>query len=141
MILSLALDDIGRKNDNTIADLAEHCADVINRNYTRRAKSHSAHHEQGGAKLCSLKNGDFCKALAGAIAVLYSAKGDDAAAADQDEVMDWFNSSFGGYDCDALANGIDALREELCPKIILATYLQLRNYIDPDNHISQKSLL
>jgi hypothetical protein len=55
--------------------------------------------------------------------------------------MEWFGDRFGSYDCEAIATELDIIKEELCPRIILTTYLRLRDYIDPDNHISQKSLI
>jgi hypothetical protein len=87
------------------------------------------------------EDGAFCGALAAAVAVLYAANDDERAADCQDELMDWFSESFGSYNCKSFAQDMNVIREELCPKIILATYLRLRNYIDPDNHISQKTLL
>jgi hypothetical protein len=139
-LLTLALSDIGRENDNTVAALAEHCADAIDETRARRLGVRPAPtpEERDG---CASGDGVFCGALAAAVAVLYAAQDDERAADSQDELMDWFSDSFGSYNCKSFAEDMNIIREELCPKIILATYLRLRNYIDPDNHLSQKTLL
>jgi hypothetical protein len=138
LLLTLALSDIGRENDGTIAALAEHCADAIDETRARRIGLRPA--QEGDAE-CASGDGAFCGALAAAVAVLYAAKDDECAADCQDELMDWFCDSFGSYNCKSFAQDMNVIREELCPKIILATYLRLRDYIDPDNHLSQKTLL
>jgi hypothetical protein len=140
LLLALALGDIGRENDCVVAALAEYCADAIDETRARRIGAHSMPVAEDGA-VCVAGGGAFCGALAAAVAVLYSAQDNERAADCQDELMDWFSESFGSYDCKSFAQNMNAVREELCPKIILATYLQLRNYIDPDNHLSQKTLL
>jgi hypothetical protein len=139
-LLTLALSDIGRENDGTVAALAEHCADAINENRIRCLGADSAPTPEGDAE-CAAEDDVFCGALAAAVAVLYAAQDDERAADCQDELMDWFSDSFGSYNCKSFAQDMNIIREELCPKIILATYLRLRNYIDPDNHLSQKTLL
>ncbi|MDR0519469.1 MAG: hypothetical protein LBG82_05395 [Clostridiales Family XIII bacterium] len=83
----------------------------------------------------------ICGALAAAAAVLYSKKEIGDAEVCHDELMDWFESSFGGYDCESVAGGIGALRDAICPKLILMTYLRLRTYTHPDNSLSQKALI
>jgi hypothetical protein len=88
-----------------------------------------------------VKGGTFCGALTAAIAVLYLEKDTDEAAAAQDELMDWFADSFGEYDCEGVMSYQGMTREDLCPRIILATYLKLRTYIDPDNYIPQKTII
>jgi hypothetical protein len=140
LLLTLALSDIGRENDNIVAALAEHCADAINENQLRGPGIDLAPTPEEEIAACAAGDGAFCGALAAAVAVLYAANDDERAADCQDELMDWFSESFGGYNCKSFANDKNIIREELCPKIILATYLRLRNYIDPDNHISQKTL-
>jgi hypothetical protein len=121
--------------------LAEQCADVIDETYACHRRGNKTSCDREGAQHADAGKGALCGALAAAVAVLYVAKDDERAADCQDELMDWFGNSFGGYDCESLARNIDVIREELCPRVILATYLQLRNYIDPDNHLSQKTLL
>jgi hypothetical protein len=140
LLLTLALGDIDRENDSVVATLAEHCADAIDETRARRLGAYVAPAASEGAA-CASGGGTFCGALAAAVAVLYLAQDYERAADSQDELMDWFSESFGSYDCKSFAQNMNAVREELCPKIILATYLQLRNYIDPDNHLSQKTLL
>jgi hypothetical protein len=140
LLLTLALSDIDRENDDTVAALAEYCADAINENRMRCLGANSAPTSEEDAA-CAAEDGVFCGALAAAVAVLYAAQDDEHAADCQDELMDWFSDSFGSYNCKSFAQDMNIIREELCPKIILATYLRLRNYIDPDNHLSQKTLL
>jgi hypothetical protein len=118
--------------------LAEHCADAIDETRARRLGFNTAPEKDAE---CAAGDGAFCGALAAAVAVLYAAQDDERAADCQDELMDWFSENFGSYNCKSFAEDMNIIREELCPKIILATYLRLRNYIDPDNHLSQKTLL
>jgi hypothetical protein len=93
------------------------------------------------ARRVVIKDGTLCGALAAAVAVLYFIKENEAAVDCQDELMTWFNSSFGGYDCETVSANPEFSREELCPKLLLATYLRQRSYTDPDNHRSQKTLI
>jgi hypothetical protein len=140
LLLKLALSDIGKKNDYRISALATCCADVTGdtRACMLRTTDESA---PDSAPCIGIKKGTYCGALAAAIAVLYSEKNREEAETFQDELMDWFEDSFGGYDCETIAADIDAVRDELCPKLIFATYLRLRGYLDPDNHLSQKTLI
>jgi hypothetical protein len=139
LLLKLALNDIGRENDNKISTLAKCCADVTGdiRAYVntadKSAPDSTAH--------IGMKSGTYCGALAAAIAVLYSEKNTEDAIACQDALMDWFEDSFGGFDCETIAASQNVIKDELCPKMIFATYLQLRGYLDPDNHLSQKTLI
>jgi hypothetical protein len=139
MLLMLALSDIGQENDTSIAALAEHCADAIDCVGARRGRRGLTVDDMGVWHVGPVE-GSFCGALAAAVAVLYAAKGDDLAVDCQDELMDWFDENFGSFDCRSLAFGASVGREDMCPRLILATYLQLRNYLDPDNHLSQKTL-
>jgi hypothetical protein len=122
-----------------VAALAEHCADAIDETRARRLGVYPLRVPEDSDE-SDMDDGVFCGALAAAVAVLYAAQDDEHAADCQDELMDWFCESFGGYNCKSFANDMNLIREELCPKVILATYLRLRNYIDPDNHLSQKTL-
>jgi hypothetical protein len=140
LLLRLALDDIGWEKDNgNIEDLAEHFAEIAGKGRARPSAVRSA--VGPGERNAVIEDGTFCGALAAAVAVLYSVKEYNEAADCQDELMDWFGASFGGYDCEAVAADSEVPKEALCPKVILATYLQLRNYVNPDNHLSQKTLI
>jgi hypothetical protein len=86
-------------------------------------------------------SGNCCGALIAAVAVLYAVKGAREAARCQDELMDWFADSFGGYDCLTLSKEGARFTEQVCPRVILATYLRLRGYTEPDNALSQKTLI
>jgi hypothetical protein len=137
LLLQLALSDIGRENGNMVEALAEQVANAQSADRSRgldvRARSFPGAPRANGRI--------FCSALAAAVAVLYSVKNDEDAADGQDDLMDWFSSCFGGYDCASIAASHNMTRDELCPKLILSTYLRLREYIDPDNHLSQKTLI
>jgi hypothetical protein len=137
LLLELALGDVGEEKDKAIEYLAKHFVDVQG-----ELHAHSIGDESGLVmERTSAEGCNFCGALASALAILYSVKDHEDAADHQDELMDWFTRHFGGYDCEAVEAKLNVPKDELCPKIILATYLKLRNYIDPDNHLSQKSLI
>jgi len=140
LLLQLALGDIGKENDHKISALARCCADVTGDARTRQTGA-AEKPVTDSAPYVGVKSGTYCGALAAAIAVLYSEKSGEEAEACQDELMDWFEGSFGSYDCDTIVTDSDIIRDEFCPKLIFATYLQLRSYLDPDNHLSQKTLI
>ncbi|MDR1495489.1 MAG: C-GCAxxG-C-C family protein [Clostridiales Family XIII bacterium] len=138
LLLGLALSDIGGGKSGMSHDLAEYFSNSQHegRVYRFDGKESPAPAACSGGTPCS-----FCGALAAAIAVLYCAKENEDAANCQDELMDWFGEHFGSFDCDTIASMLKIPRDELCPKVILETYLRLRDYIDPDNHLSQKTLI
>lgn len=140
LLLKLALSDIGKENDNRIPALAKCCTEVTGdiRVCLMRKKGGF---EAGDVRDDDIESETYCGALAAAIAVLYSEKSREDAEICQDELMDWFEDRFGGYDCEAIMADRETIRDELCPKVIFTTYLHLRNYLDPDNHLSQKTLI
>ncbi|MDR3164419.1 MAG: C-GCAxxG-C-C family protein [Synergistaceae bacterium] len=87
-----------------------------------------------------VRSGVCCGALMAAIAVLYCIKHHDDAAECPDRLMDWFYSTFGSYDCEGVTTGADSSRDILCPRLILATYLQLRTHLGDCEHLAKKSL-
>lgn len=141
LIITLALDDVGAKDDKVIANLAKCFAELQDENRARGAEGREALVRAACVGRPCIKDGTFCGALAAAVAILYLAKECEDAADCQDELMDWFCHRFGGYECEAIESSLNIPKEELCPKVILATYLRLRGYIDPDNHLSQKTLI
>jgi hypothetical protein len=139
LLLGLALSDMNGEEGNMPADLAEHFSHTqdAGRAYNfngREIRVPDGPRRAGGA--CS-----FCGALAAAVAVLYCAKEHEDAINCQDELMDWFGDHFGSFDCETVASILNIPRDELCPKVILETYLHLRDHLDPDNHLSQKTLI
>jgi len=73
--------------------------------------------------------GKICGTLAAAIAALYISDYDSALFSDQDEYMDWFATRFGGFDCDEIVKNDPKKRIELCPKIVLESFVKLHEYI------------
>ncbi|MDR2163978.1 MAG: C-GCAxxG-C-C family protein [Clostridiales Family XIII bacterium] len=145
LMLKLASGDISDENGSGVANLAERFAEV-----TCGRRACAVHYGSGFHRSVEgtdrgqypvIGDGAFCGALAAAVAVLYSVKKHEEAVDCQDELMDWFHARFGGYDCEVIAADPDVPRDDFCPKVILATYLRLRDYIDPDNHLSQKELI
>jgi hypothetical protein len=102
-IIALCLEDLGKENEDLIASMAAFCN--------------------------GMGQGKICGTLAAAIAALYVADPVLAKKSAQEEVMDWFYDRFGGYDCDELIGGDEVKRLEYCPKIVLETYVKLREYI------------
>jgi hypothetical protein len=139
-MLRLALSDVGKENDHSVTSLAEHFSDVAGEGRAHCPNGNAVEAPDADERRVVIEDGTLCGALAAAVAVLYSVKERNDAANCQDELMDWFNASFGSYDCEAIAEDSDASKEELCPKVILATYLRLRDYIGSENHLAQKTL-
>jgi hypothetical protein len=102
-IMSLALEDLGKENEELVASMAGFC---------------------GG-----MGRGEICGSLAAAVAALHVCDTKEASAAWQDELMDWFRERFGACDCRDIVGDDKALRATLCPRLTLETYLELRRYI------------
>jgi hypothetical protein len=73
--------------------------------------------------------GKICGTLAAAVAVLNVVDPDATTNETQTEFMDWFEDQFGGYDCFEIIGDDQTLKQEVCPRIVLQTYLKLREYI------------
>jgi hypothetical protein len=101
-IVSLCLKDMGKENEDFITSMAAFCN--------------------------GMGRGKICGALAAACAVLQVADPDATVNNTQAEFMDWFDDRFGGYDCEDLIGQDPVLKQELCPRIVLETYLKLREY-------------
>jgi hypothetical protein len=142
LLLKFAIEDIGRGDDYKMAALAGYCKDMAGgEGACLMAEPGTLVADVPCTSCVGEESGTFCGALAAAIAILYLDKDSEEAEACQDEFMDWFADNFGGYDCDSIAQNLDILKDELCPKVILQTYLHLRTHIKPDNHLSQKTLI
>jgi C_GCAxxG_C_C family probable redox protein len=102
-IMSLALEDLGKENDDLLAAMAGFC---------------------GG-----MGHGEVCGALAAAVAALYVCDAKEAANAWRDEFITWFQERFGALGCRALIGDDKRKQETLCPRLTTETYRQLRNYI------------
>jgi len=82
------------------------------------------------AAFCNgMSKGNICGTLAAAIAVLYVSDYNAALSGNQEEYMDWFADRFGGYDCCEVIHNDPEKRIELCPRIVLESYIKLREYI------------
>ena len=102
-ILSLCLEDMGKENEDLVTAMAAFC---------------------GG-----MGRGKICGTLAAAIAALHVKNPDAAKLSWQDEYMDWFEDRFGGYDCYEIIQDDPVKRIELCPRLVLESYLKLREFI------------
>ncbi|MDR2486432.1 MAG: C-GCAxxG-C-C family protein [Clostridiales Family XIII bacterium] len=102
-IVSLCLEDMGKQNEDLVNAMAAFC---------------------GG-----MGRGKICGTLAAAIAILHVKDQETAKAEWQDEYMDWFEDRFGGYDCYEIIQDDPIKRIEFCPKLVLESYLKLREYI------------
>ncbi|MDR0817436.1 MAG: C-GCAxxG-C-C family protein [Clostridiales Family XIII bacterium] len=102
-IVSLCLEDMGKENEDLVSAMAAFCN--------------------------GMGRGKICGTLAAAVAVLQVADPDATTNNTQVEFMDWFEDRFGGYDCSELIGDDPVLKQELCPRIVLETYLKLREYI------------
>ncbi|MDR2502754.1 MAG: C-GCAxxG-C-C family protein [Oscillospiraceae bacterium] len=102
-IISMCLEDLGRDNEDLVNAMAAFCN--------------------------GMGQGKICGTLAAAIAALYVANPVSAKESAQEEVMDWFFDRFGGYDCYELIEDSEMKRISYCPKIVLETYVKLREYI------------
>jgi hypothetical protein len=103
VIIALCLEDLGKENEDLIDSMAAFCN--------------------------GMGKGKICGTLAAAIAALHVADPVLAGESAQEEMMDWFEERFGGFDCCELIGDDPHKRLERCPKIILETYAKLREYI------------
>jgi hypothetical protein len=102
-IMALALEDLGKENEDLITAMAGFC---------------------GG-----MGRGRICGSLVAAIAALHVCDTENASKLWQTEIMDWFFEKFGAYDCFDIIGNDPMRRNKVCPSLILATYLKLREYI------------
>lgn len=102
-IMSLCLEDIGKGNEDLIKAMAAFCN--------------------------GMGEGSICGTLAAAVAALYVIDGQAAEEYRQEELMSWFLERYGGYDCQDIIHNDPVKRIEMCPIIVLETYVRLREYI------------
>jgi hypothetical protein len=74
-------------------------------------------------------SGEICGALASAVAAIHAVDPESAPSAKQDELMDWFHEKFGGYDCKDIIGENEEKRSKNCPRMILETYSEIKNYL------------
>jgi hypothetical protein len=119
--------------------MSEHLLDVAGEDRMYHTDGHGLASTEGGGQRV-VRSGVCCGALMAAVAVLYCVKHHDDAAECQDRLMDWFYSAFESYDCEGIMAGAGTPRDILCPRLILATYLQLRTHLGDCEHLAKKSL-
>jgi hypothetical protein len=102
-VASLCLEDMNKENEELITSMVAFCNDM--------------------------GRGKICGALAAAVAVLNVVDPNATINEAQTGFMDWFEDQFGGYDCNEIIGEDPLLKQDVCPRIVLETYLKLRGYI------------
>jgi hypothetical protein len=141
MLLSLLREDVSDDTYRSVTGLAEHIMDVsgMDRAFPVDGRVVSAH--RGGGLTKCVRESTFCGALAVIVAAIYCVLEPEDAIDSHDRVMDWFCEEFGGYDCESISSAQGFDREHHCPKLILHTYLRLREHIENPVHLARKSVL
>jgi hypothetical protein len=98
-IMALALEDMGKENEDLKLAMAAFC---------------------GG-----MKEGEVCGALAAAASALFIS--DYAAARERKlkELMTWFKDTFKTWDCRDILKGDDSRKQTVCPALIVQTYIKM----------------
>jgi hypothetical protein len=138
LFLNLALGDVTEVSHGHILGMSEHLLNVAGEDRMYCTNGCGLASTEGGLRV--VKSGVCCGALMAAVAVLYCIKHHDDAVECQDRLMNWFYSAFGSYDCEGVMSRADAPRDILCPRLILATYLQFRTHLGDCEHLAKKSL-
>jgi hypothetical protein len=101
--MALCIEDLGRENEDLIAAMAAFCN--------------------------GMGQGKICGTLAAAVAALYVADASAAQGYMQDDLMEWFGDTYGGYDCFEIIHDDPVKRAELCPMIVMETYRKLQELL------------
>jgi hypothetical protein len=106
--MALCTEDLGRENEDLIDAMAAFCN--------------------------GMGHGKICGTLASAVAALYVANASAAQNYMQDELMDWFNDQYGGYDCFDIIRDDPVMCLNLCPVIVEETYTKLSELLWPESN-------
>jgi hypothetical protein len=73
--------------------------------------------------------GKICGTLAAAVAAIYVADPVAAQEYQQEELMEWFFSRYGGYDCCEIIQGDFEKKMNFCPRMVVETYEKVQEYL------------